>query len=123
MKWLLLMAAGALGTLARYSFSGIVYEAFGSRFPLGTLVVNLLGCFLVGFLASISETKFLLTPNMRTFLLIGFLGAFTTFSTFMLETANLIKDGQSWLAFWNVFLSVVVGFLIFRLGVLAGNMF
>ena len=122
MKWFLLIVAGALGTLSRYALSGVAYEVFGSRFPYGTLIVNLLGCFLIGLLTSISETKFLLTPTVRVFLLIGFLGAFTTFSTFMLETANLIKDGQSWLAFWNVFFSFIVGFFIFRLGVLAGNM-
>ena len=122
MKWFLLILSGSIGTVARYILSGAVYNMFGSRFPYGTLVVNLLGCFLIGFLTSISETKFLLTPNARLFLLIGFLGAFTTFSTFMLETADLIKIGQSWLAFWNVFLSLIIGFLIFRLGVLVGTM-
>ena len=122
MQWFLLVVAGALGTVARYALSGIIYGVFGSRFPFGTVIVNLLGCFFTGFLVSISETKFLLTPNMRTFLLIGFLGAFTTFSAFMLETADLIKEGHAWLAFWNIFVSLVIGFLIFRLGVFSGEM-
>jgi len=75
----------------------------------------------IGFLATLAEEKFLLGPNARMLLMIGFCGAFTTFSTFMLETANLIKDGESLRAFINVLMSVVIGFVVFRFGVLLGE--
>jgi len=117
MKWLGLITGGIAGTLARYTLAGLVYQICGTTFPYGTLVVNLVGCFLIGFLATLAEEKFLLGPHARLLLMTGFCGAFTTFSTFMLETANLIKDGEMLRAFLNLSLSVVVGFLVFRLGV------
>ena len=117
MKWIYLAAGGVAGTFARYLLAGVVYSALGTGFPYGTLVVNLTGCFLIGFLAVLAEEKFLLGPSARLLLMVGFCGAFTTFSTFMLETANLIRDGESGRAFLNVLASVVVGFLVFRLGV------
>jgi len=117
-----LVIGGALGTLSRYSMSVFVYKIFGADFPYGTLAVNLTGCFLVGFLASITEDRFVFGSNIRVFLMIGFCGAFTTFSTFILETSNLIKDGETLRALLNVLLSVIVGFIIFRLGVLAGDL-
>lgn len=117
-----LVIGGALGTLSRYSLSVFIYKLFGADFPYGTLAVNLTGCFLVGFLASITEDRFVFGSNIRVFLMIGFCGAFTTFSTFILETSNLIKDGEALRALSNVLLSVIVGFIIFRLGVLAGDL-
>jgi CrcB protein len=120
-KWFSLIFGGVAGTLARYFLSGVVYQFWGTNFPYGTFVVNLLGCFLIGLLAVVAEEKFLLGPNGRLLLMVGFCGAFTTFSTFMLETANLMKDGQTLQAFWNVMLSVMIGFLVFRLGVLVGE--
>jgi len=117
-KWISLAAGGILGTFARYFLSGAVHRAFGPAFPLGTLVVNLVGCFAIGFLAVLAEEKFLLGPTARVFLMIGFCGAFTTFSTFILETSNLTKDGESLYALMNIVLSVILGFLVFRLGVM-----
>ena len=117
-KWLGLAAGGILGTFARYFLSGAVYRVWGTSFPCGTLVVNLLGCFAIGFLAVLAEEKFLLGPGARVFLMIGFCGAFTTFSTFILETANLTKDGEVFYALMNILVSVIVGFFVFRLGVM-----
>ena len=113
-----LIIGGTIGTLARYFLSGFTYQVFGSNFPYGTLVVNLIGCFIVGFLASIAEEKNLLDTNTRILLMAGFCGAFTTFSTFILETSNLIKDGETIKASLNVIFSVIIGFIVFRLGVL-----
>src|SRR3989338_1137802 len=112
---------GVFGTLARYTLEGLLYKFAGASFPYGTLAVNLSGCFLIGFLASISEEKFLLSANARLLLMVGFCGAYTTFSTFMFETANLIQDGETWRAFSNVIASVIIGFILFRLGVLLGE--
>ena len=121
MKWASLIMGGVFGTLARYTLEGLVYKFAGASFPYGTLAVNLSGCFLIGFLASISEEKFLLSANARLLLMVGFCGAYTTFSTFMFETANLIQDGETWRAFSNVIASVIIGFILFRLGVLLGE--
>ena len=120
-KLIFLCIAGALGTVARYFLTGAVSQTLGSRFPYGTLVVNLTGCFLIGFIAAIAEKKFLMLPNMRLFLFIGFLGAFTTFSTFIFETDNLLKGGQTLTAIGNILLSVAIGLIIFKLGVVLGK--
>ena len=121
-KLIQLLVGGAIGTVARYALSVFTYRALGSDFPYGTLVVNLTGCFIIGFLAAITEEKFLFGTNIRIFLMIGFCGAFTTFSTFILETANLMKDGETFRALLNVLVSVIVGFVVFRIGVLAGEL-
>ncbi len=119
---LILCLSGALGTLARYSLSGLVYRVFGSRFPYGTLAVNLLGCLFLGFLAALAEVRLTLTPQARLFLMIGFCGAFTTFSTLIYETFNLIRDGQTVSAFLNLMVTVILGFMLFRVGMLAGEL-
>lgn len=121
MKWICLILGGLSGTLARYSISGITYKALGTNFPHGTFIVNMVGCFLLGFLAALSESKFMLSPNTKLLLMVGFCGAFTTFSTFMLETTYLMKHGENLQAFLNIFLSVVIGFLVLRLGLLIGE--
>jgi CrcB protein len=121
MKWVNLAIGGAAGTFARYILDGFIYQIFGSSFPYGTLVINLLGCFGIGFLSMAAEEKFLLSPEARLLLMVGFLGAFTTFSTFMLETANLLKDGENVKAMFNVFASVAAGVLFFKLGVSLGK--
>ena len=120
-KYINLIIGGTAGTLARYFLSGAIYQIFGTTFPYGTIVVNLTGCFLIGFLAAIAEEKFLLGPNTRLLLMVGFCGAFTTFSTFILETSNLIRDGEILRAFINVMASVAIGFLVFRIGIFLGE--
>ncbi|MCK5580029.1 MAG: fluoride efflux transporter CrcB [Candidatus Omnitrophica bacterium] len=121
MKFISLIVGGALGTMARYLMSGFVYQVCGTQFPYGTLVVNLTGCLILGFLAALTGDKFILGPQAKLLLMVGFCGAFTTFSTFMFETANLIKDGETLRAFLNVIVSVVVGFIVFRVGVFLGD--
>lgn len=121
-KWLYLAGGGILGTVARYVLAGVIYQKMGAEFPYGTIGVNLIGCFLIGFFDTIFESKFLFGPAMRIFLMTGFCGAFTTFSTFLLETSNLIKDGENLRAFLNVSVSIVLGFIVFRLGVLLGDL-
>jgi len=120
-KWIWLLLGGITGTAARYFLAGAVYQRLGTNFPYGTLVVNLIGCFLIGFFSAIVDDKFILGPYSRVFLMIGFCGAFTTFSTYMLETGNLLKDGETIRALMNILVSTAVGFLAYRLGVIIGN--
>jgi CrcB protein len=104
--------AGLLGTLARYLISGWVARTAGETFPTGTLVVNLSGCFLVGFLYQITEQRFLVDPVLRTSILIGFLGGFTTFSSFGLQTFTLLQQGQFWFAALNIVISNIGGIFL-----------
>lgn len=110
-----------VGGLSRYFLAGWIYRLFGTDFPYGTLAVNLIGCFLIGFFSAISEEKFALGPNGRLLLMVGFCGAFTTFSTFMLETGNLLKDGEALRAFLNVGTSFGLGFFVFQFGIFLGK--
>jgi CrcB protein len=120
-KIISLVIGGALGTTLRYFFSGTIYRITGADFPYGTLAVNIIGCFIIGFLISITETKFILGPNSKLLLMVGFCGAFTTFSTFILETANLLKDGQVSRAFLNMFVSLILGFIFLKAGMIIGE--
>lgn len=115
---ILALALGSLtGGFTRYYLAGAVYRIFGTAFPSGTLAVNLTGCFLIGFLASLAEKKFLMGPETRLLLMAGFCGAFTTFSTFMLETSNLLREGENLHALLNILISVIFGFFLFKIGV------
>ena len=94
MSLLLFVAVGgALGAVARYGLSGWVQSLAGGTFPWGTLVVNVLGCFLLGFAFRVLQLS-ALSPAVRGAVTVGFLGAFTTFSTFGLETVGLLQDGR-----------------------------
>lgn len=121
MKWAYLIAGGVLGTLCRYWLAGAVYEKMGTTFPYGTLIVNLSGCFLIGFFSAVITDRFFLGPNSKILLMTGFCGAYTTFSTYMLETGNLVKDGQVGRAFLNILVSTIVGFGAYWLGMVLGE--
>ena len=95
-KLLWIALAGAIGTLARYWFGGFVQEHYGKLFPWGTVAVNLSGCLLFGLVWSSLEGRGHVSGETRSIILIGFMGAFTTFSTFVFETEELLRDAQ-WL--------------------------
>ena len=119
LKFAIIAAGGAIGALARYGMGGFVQQAFKTTsFPAGTLAVNLTGCLLIGFGGGLIEARQFFTPELRAFIFIGFLGSFTTFSTFGLESFNLARDGQWLLAGANIGVSVIVGLA----AVLAGSM-
>ena len=90
-KFINLVIGGAAGTIARYLLAGVVYRFTGTGFPYGTLVVNISGCFILGFLASLSDKKFMLGPDARLLLMIGFCGAFTTFSSLIFLTITFVR--------------------------------
>jgi CrcB protein len=108
-KLLLIAGAGAAGAVSRYLLATGCQRLSHSAFPVGTMVVNLAGCLLIGFMAALFTGPFFIRDEYRTVLLIGFLGAFTTFSTYGVETFYLLNDGQKWAAASNVVLSNVLG--------------
>jgi fluoride exporter len=115
-KTFLIALAGLLGTLLRYWLSGFVARRYGETFPWGTMVVNLCGCFVTGVVFNLSEERFLVNPVLRTIILIGLLGGFTTFSSYGLQTFNLLRDGEIGLATLNVAASNFIGLLMVWLG-------
>lgn len=96
--YLWLALGGAIGTLARFGVSGLVAQHFGNAFPWGTLVINVTGSFLIGFIATFTDTdgRFTLNSTARYFVMTGVLGGFTTFSSFSLQTLALAREGE-WL--------------------------
>ena len=105
---LAIAAGGALGAIARYGMSTGVYALLGRSFPYGTLAVNVLGSLLMGFLYVMLIERMSASPEIRAILLIGFLGSFTTFSTFSMETLTLLEQAQLFKAGLNVLLSVLL---------------
>lgn len=106
----LIALGGAAGTLARYYVSGLSQRLFGPGFPLGTLLVNVIGSLLFGVVWSLAEERMAISPLARMALLAGFMGAFTTFSTFAFETMNFVRDSQYVMAFANITANCVLGF-------------
>ncbi len=121
MQILAIAGGGATGALMRFWVSGWVYALLGRDFPYGTLAVNLLGSLTMGFLYVTFVERLMVGAEWRALLMVGFLGAFTTFSTFSLETLNLIEDGQLWRAGINVLLSVVLCIVAAWAGMIAGR--
>jgi CrcB protein len=115
-RTLLVGIAGLAGTLLRYWLSGFVARRYGETFPVGTMVVNVLGCLLAGAIFNLTEERFLMNPTLRTVILIGFLGGFTTFSSYGLQTFTLLRDGEFGLATLNVAVSNVLGLFMVWLG-------
>ena len=117
-RWILVGLGGLIGTLARYATGGwIARMKGGGTFPIETLVINVVGCFVIGFLAGLSETRGAFGPTARGFLFVGLLGGFTTYSAFGYETFRLLRDGQPTMAFGSVLLQVLLGLI----GVWAGS--
>ncbi|MEW6601596.1 MAG: fluoride efflux transporter CrcB [Nitrospirota bacterium] len=114
-KFILLAAGGALGSLLRYSLSGLIYRYMEGIFPWGTLFVNLAGSFAIGVLWGFFEMENL-SPEMRNFVFVGILGGFTTFSTFSLESFNLLRDGEIRLAVSNILVSNIAGIALVFIG-------
>lgn len=111
---------GAIGAVLRFTISGLAYNLLGDSFPWGTLVVNIVGSFLIGFLSRLFEDM-AIAPNLRVLILVGGLGAFTTFSTYALENVNLLRDGQLGTAFLNITTSTLLGIVSVFLGMILAN--
>jgi fluoride exporter len=112
---------GFVGAIARYWLGSYIGEKMGTRFPYGTFVINISGSFLIGLILTLLAERAHWGPNWRYLIPIGFIGAYTTFSTFEYETLRTVQDGQFLIAFLNITLSVVLGFAAVWAGVVAGR--
>ena len=104
-KLLLVMFGGSLGAASRYGVNLLTVKLWGTGFPWGTLMVNLAGCFLIGLIFALADRVRLLTPDMRLFLITGYLGALTTFSSFALETVTAGRAGMTLLPLANILIN------------------
>lgn len=121
-KLFLLFIAGGLGSLSRYALAGLVQRLSGSSFPTGTFAVNCIGCLLFGLVWSFFEDRLSLPPETRVIVLTGFMGAFTTFSTYIFETANLISASQWAYAVANCVGQLLIGLIFLWIGLSLGRL-
>lgn len=115
-NYLVIGLGGFAGAVSRYAVALWIGGRWGRSFPAGTLAVNVTGCFLIGLLMTFFMERYMVSSEWRSFLIVGFLGAYTTFSTFEYETGGLLRDGELLYAGLNVFLSVAFGFAALKLG-------
>jgi len=115
-KYLLIMVCGGAGSLARYLAGMAVTSRYGTRFPWGTLAVNVTGSFLIGFIMTVLTERATLSPNWRLALVVGFLGGYTTFSSFEWETFAAVRAGGFWIGAANILGSVLLGYAAVWLG-------
>lgn len=120
-KILCIALGGALGALSRYGLGEAVNKVVGSEFPWGTLLVNLSGCLVFGVLAGLAEERIPLSEELRMLLFVGFLGAFTTFSTFAFHSGQFMEQGQWGWLIANVLLSNVLGIALLLGGLFLGR--
>lgn len=118
----LVFLGGGIGAAARYGLQTLVYRFLPATFPYGTIAVNVLGSFFIGFLMAFFEERFLVTPSLRVFLTIGVLGGFTTFSSFSYETVMLLRTGSHALGFVNILASVITCLAATWIGMALGKL-
>lgn len=121
MKLLLIALFGAIGTLARYGLQGLVQTRMGTTFPYGTLLINLTGCLLLGFIGQLTLNRMLISSELRIAIAVGFFGGYTTFSSFGWETAKMLEDGEWLRATTYVGASVIAGLLLSLAGIRLAN--
>lgn len=115
-KVLIVAIGGSIGAAARYILSTWAAERFGSDFPYGTLIVNMIGCFIIGAFMVLVTERVIANPYWRLLVAVGFVGGLTTFSSFSYETLKLMEDAQHQWAVYNLLANLVVGFFATWLG-------
>jgi len=117
MKYLLILLGGGVGSLSRYVVGSALVTRYGTRLPImGTMTINVTGSFLIGILMTLITERFGANQNLRPLLVIGFLGGYTTFSSFEWETYAVIRDGGFWVGIFNIVGSVTLGYAAVWLG-------
>jgi fluoride exporter len=120
-KYVMVGIGGFLGAIARFWLGGYIGNRMGTRFPYGTFIINCSGSFVIGFIVTLLAERAHWSPNWRYLIPIGFVGAYTTFSTFEYETFRALQEGSVIIAGLNVVASVLVGFIAVWVGVMAGQ--
>jgi CrcB protein len=113
----LVAIGGGIGATARYLISLLAADRFGVSFPYGTLIVNLVGCLIIGAFMTAATERFVASPHWRLFVTVGFTGGLTTFSSFSYETFSLLGEGDVFLALSNVLLNMILAFLATWMGI------
>jgi fluoride exporter len=117
MKYVLILFGGGVGSLSRYLLTTAIVTRYGMRFPIvGTMTINVTGSFLIGLLFTLITERFGANSNLRPLLVIGFLGGYTTFSSFEWETYSAIRNGGFWIGIFNIVGSVTLGYAAVWLG-------
>ena len=122
-KSILVVIGGGLGALSRYHTSLVAVKIFGDRFPFGTLLVNLTGCLVIGILFTLGNDRNIIGPETRLFLMTGFLGGLTTFSSYGLESVNFARSGSLDITAINFLANNVGGYLLVFIGLRIGKLF
>ena len=120
-KYLLIAAGGALGSIARFWVGSTISGRVGARFPYGTFVVNISACIIIGFILTLLGKRADLSPAWRYLIPIGFIGAYSTFSTFEWEIFSNLNSGAFWVALVYVTTSLVFGLIAVALGAALGK--
>lgn len=115
-NYLIVGIGGFFGAMCRYAVAIWIGQKWGRSFPLGTFIINISGSFFIGLLMTFFTERFMVNPQWRLLMVVGFLGAYTTFSTFEYETGRLVRDGEWLIASMNVILSVFIGFVALKIG-------
>lgn len=123
MEYLVIGLGGFLGANTRYLVAGWAAQRFGAIFPYGTFIINISGSFILGFFLAFLRDRAFIHPHYRLFFATGFLGAYTTFSTFSYESLQLLQDGSILLGFTNVLGSVIAGLIGVFVGFVLGGLF
>jgi fluoride exporter len=125
MMYLWIAIGSALGGMARYWCSGVIAQRIGETFPWDTLIVNILGSFIIGFFAAMTgpDGRIIITPEIKQFIMIGVCGGYTTFSSFSLQTLNLLHDGEFLQAAFNIILSVILCLIFVWFGYMLATLF
>jgi CrcB protein len=113
--------AGFFGAIARYSVGLLIAAIFGTAFPIGTLVINITACFMLGWFISLASHRWVIPDALRLAIAVGFIGTYSTFSTFVFESNALFEAGEKWSAMLNLAASIVLGLFAVRLGILVAN--
>jgi CrcB protein len=120
-KFIIIAAGAILGANARYWLGGWIAQRLGTLFPYGNLMINLSGSFLLGFFITLATERFLLDPRWRLLVAIGFLGSYTTFSSYTYESVEMLLKGEVWLGMLNLFGSSILGALAVVAGIWLGR--
>lgn len=121
-KYLIISLGAILGANARFLVAGWAAQKFGTNFPYGTLIINLTGSLVLGFFLTLISDRLIVDARWRLLIAVGFLGAYTTFSTYTYESANLILTGQVWSGLVNLFGSSILGLTAVTAGILLGRL-